>query len=103
MAILLARPWLFEFTMVIKLTMVNQKRLEHGHPWFDGQPWSQGGKSMVDHGEKHIQPWLSMVSDGKHAQPWLNFGRASLPHGWHHSILKMQFFLLQNTVNVLMR
>jgi hypothetical protein len=45
--------------MVMKLTMVNQKKLEYGQPWFVGRPWSQGGKSMVDHGGTHIQPWLN--------------------------------------------
>jgi hypothetical protein len=45
--------------MVMKLTMVNQKKIEHGQPWFVGRPWSQGGKPMVDHAGTHIQPWLN--------------------------------------------
>jgi hypothetical protein len=42
--------------MVMKLTMVNQKKFEHCQPWFVGRPLLQGGKSMVDHGGTHFQP-----------------------------------------------
>jgi hypothetical protein len=66
--------------MVMKLTMVNQEKLEYGQPWFVGRPWSQGGKSMVQWWNTYptmVEPWLSMVSDGNHGQPWLHFDRGN--------------------------